>query len=210
MPTIQDILQGNINRVAETQFAIRPMMVNRLKQQIITEDGKKHVGNFDNYHQAWIASFNDKFFDMGTFIRLGSVIEGNLKAYYMHKKNYANNLKLLSDPKYKDNIFQRVQPWQLDNALTLYSKELNFDLSLIPQLPKIQELILHRHLFAHSSGLINDKYIKNLKIITGIDLYNVPYIQSSYPAQDCYWFEPLERLGDFIEESRRFFRHFVN
>jgi hypothetical protein len=208
MPTIKEILQNNINRIAETQFAIRPLLVNRLKSQHLTEYGKEITGGHDNFHDLWIASLNDKFFDMGTFIRLGSAIEDNLKAYYMNKKGYANNLDLIADAKYKENIFQRVQPWQQDDALSLYKDELGFDLTTIPELIKVQEIVNDRHLFAHSSGLLNNKYIKNLKRINGTDLLSNPSITKHYPMEDIYWFEPLNGLATFIEDSRRFFRSF--
>ena len=66
----------------------------------------------------------------------------------------------------------------------------------------------HRHLYAHNSGIIDDDYIAKILKITGIDLLQNPQILNVYPAQDVYWFKPLERINEFIEATKRFFAAF--
>lgn len=205
---MKDYFKREINRVAEVHFLLRPVLSNSLKQQVITDEGRKIVGNFQTYKDLWIASFSDRFFDMATMIRLGSVIEGCLKTYYMYKKGYTNVLQLKADPKYEHNIFQRVQSWQRNGVITLYKNELGYDLSTNLHLVSIQEAMMHRHLYAHNSGIIDDDYISKIQKITGQNIKMIPEIAKNYPTNDTYWFEPLKRLNYFIEESRSFLSDF--
>jgi hypothetical protein len=200
--------QSKLNRIAEVHFFLRPILSSALKKQIITEEGRKLVGDYQNYHELWLSSFGDLFFDMATAIRLGSEIESNLKYYYMDKKGYTNIPQLKADSNYKQNIFQRVQSWQNDGVISLYQREIGYDLTNNPHLQAIQEAMMHRHLYAHSSGIIDDDYINKIKKITGQDISTLPEISASYPANDTYWFKPLKKLEYFIEETRNFFDKF--
>lgn len=85
-------------------------------------------------------------------------------------------------------------------------KRVNVDITVIPELPIVQELVLHRHLYAHNLGVIDDDYISNLKRLTSVDLQANPSVAAQYPAQDVIWFEPLSRLHVFIEAVRSFVR----
>jgi hypothetical protein len=205
---MKDYFKREINRVAEVHFFLRPLLSNSLNKQVITDEGQKIVGDFQTHKDLWIASFSDRFFDMATMIRLGSVIEGCLKAYYMDKKGYANIPQLKADPKYQHNIFQRVQSWQRNGVITLYKSELGYDLSTNLHLVSIQEAMMHRHLYAHNSGIIDDDYIDKIQRITGQNIKIIPEIAENYPINDTYWFEPLKRLSYFIEESRNFLSNF--
>jgi len=205
---MNDYFHQEINRVAEVHFSIRPVLVRALRQQYITDEGRKWVGNFENYYDLWTATFSDKFFDMATAIRLGSVIENSLKRYYMDKKGYINISQLKTDPNYRRGIFQQVQSDQNKGVIWLYNEADIYDLSTNQHLVSIQEAMMHRHLYAHNSGIIDDDYIDKIKKITGQDIKTLPEIAASYPTNDTYWFEPLRRLNDFIEEARRFFNLF--
>src|SRR3990167_6163340 len=105
---VLDEIRNEINRVAETHFFLRPNLTQALQKQLLTDDAKKIVGNHSNYHEFWTATFSDKFFDMGTMIRLGSTIEVCLKRYYMHKKGYTKIPELVIDRNYNQGIFQRI------------------------------------------------------------------------------------------------------
>lgn len=199
----KDTSLNNFNRIAETQFFLRPVIENSLKTQSITEQGKPFVGGANTYYEYWTRSFNDKFFDMGTFIRLGTEIENTLKYYYMEKKSHQNMIDLKNDPYFKLNIFQRVLPWSKNSALELYKNELDIDLTLNSKLNSIQEIMYCRHLFAHNCGLLTDDFIANFHRLTGIDILTLPSAQT-YPSEDTYYFEPLKKLDKFIEESRKF------
>lgn len=204
---MKEFFDKEINRVAEAHYFLRPMLENALKKQIITEDGKKFIGNYENYYEFWINSFSDRFFDMGNMIRLGSVIEKCLKEYYMTSMGYKNLAELYGDSMYKRGIFQRVQDWQgQEGVLFLYKTKLNYNLTENSQIKVVQELMLHRHLYAHSSGLMDDDYIKNLKKITEEDLALDTSVKTHYPREDFYYFKPLERLNYFIEGTRNFFK----
>jgi len=202
---MNDYFRQDINRVAEVHFYLRPVLLKALREQSITDEGRKLVGNFENYYELWTATFSDKFFDMATAIRLGSVIEKCLKNYYMDKKGYINISQLKTDPNYKRGIFQQVQSYQNKGVIWLYNKADIYDLSTNKHLVSIQEAMMHRHLYAPNSGIIDDDYIDKMKKITGQDIKTLPEIAASYPTNDTYWFEPLTRLNDFIEEARKFF-----
>lgn len=194
-----------IERVAETHYMIRPVLKSALTQQVLIQDAQRLFPNCSTYWDVWTQRFSDRFFDMGTLIRAAASVETTLRDYYMFKKGYTNLTQLRQDPRYKENIFQRIMPWNgSDGALPLLLSE-GIDLTALHELTKLQELMLHRHLYAHNLGVIDDKYIKRLKNLTGKDLMLDPAIKGVYPSQDVYWFEPLGRLNVFIEAVRGFF-----
>jgi hypothetical protein len=206
---MNEYFKDRINKVAETQFFLRPFLVSLLKKSKITNEGRALVGNYNTYYDYWQASFNDMFFDMGNFIRLGSEIELCLRQYYMDKKGYNNLLELYQDPNYEKNIFQRIQNWQNKGVINLFKMELGYDLTTNKELIKIQEIMVHRHLYVHNSGLVDDEYIKRIKDITGYDLTQEDeIIRTNYPQNDVYYFKPLKKLNEFIEDCKRFFGNF--
>lgn len=206
---IHDRNQAEIGRIAEVHFYLRFRIRSTLKNSYINPAVKHLVGDYDTEYDLWRGSFGDRFFDMATMIRLGTAVEQNLKHYYMDRKGHATLVELRGDRRFEKGIFQRVQDWQQNGAIRLYKDELGYDLSTNPHLPSMQEMMAHRHLYAHNSGLLDEEYVKNIERITGEDLRARPSLSTSqYPAEDVYWFEPLERLNFFIEEARAFFRPF--
>ncbi len=200
---------GLINHIAETHFHIRHRIIQSLKFPLNPQ--VKHLfHNSETYYDYWVKIFSDKFFDMGTFIRLGSALERILKEYYMENKGYRNLLDLKKDSKYKKGIFQRIQDWQKNGLIQLFNEGLNYDITTNSNLKLMQELMLHRHLYAHNTGLIDDEYIRDLKKLTGVDLMQSPNISKYYPCEDVYYFEPLLKLNEFIEGTRNFFSDFPN
>jgi hypothetical protein len=207
---IQDRLENEINEVAQIHFYIRRVIEAGLKNIMITPEGKAIVGEYNTELARWRGTFADKFFDMSTIIRLGTAIEICLRTYYMDRKSYSTLIDLRSDARYEKGIFQRVQNWQGANGvISLYRGEIGYDLTTNSHLPAIQEAMMHRHLYAHNSWLLDDEYIDKIRQITGEDIRAHPSLaQANYPADDVYWFEPLKRLNVHIEEARRFFRQF--
>lgn len=202
---IKQKLAAELNRVAEAQFYLRPLLSNSLKNQLLTPAAKNQLGNFQNYFEYWEATFGSQFYDMSVMVRLGTIIENCLKYYYMDKKGHQTSASLRADPKYKRNIFQQIQSWNGNNsAISLYSSKLNINLTANSHFASVQEAMLHRHLYAHNSGLVDDDYILHLKQLTGTDITSHPGMQG-YPNEDIYWFEPLQKIPEFIEEARRFF-----
>lgn len=194
-----------IERVAETQYMIRPVLKAALTKQVLMQEGKNMFPNCETYWDAWTQRLSDKFFDMGTLIRAAASVETSLRDYYMLKKGYLNLTQLRQDPKYKQNIFQRIMPWNNSDGAIQLLMSVGVDLTIINELAMLQELMLHRHLYAHNLGVIDDQYIERLKKLTGNDLLADQKISSSYPAQDVVWFEPLGRIDSFIEAVRNFF-----
>ncbi|TLD43480.1 MAG: hypothetical protein JETT_0298 [Candidatus Jettenia ecosi] len=205
---MKKMFRREVNRIAEVHFYLRPLLSSSLRKQLINPDVKTIVGGYENYYDFWHGSYNDRFFDMTTMIRLGTVVENCLKYYYMTRKGHKNLIDLKADPNYKKNIFQRIQNYQSDGALKIYRDALGYELTSNPHLKSMQEAMMHRHFYAHNAGLLDDEYIDNIKKITGADLTADPNIAVSYPHQDTYWFEPLKNLKFFIEEARRFFAQF--
>jgi hypothetical protein len=196
----------DLERVAETHFFIRPVLTSALKKHVLAAEGQKHFPGCSNYHDAWSKSFSDKYFDMGSLIRAAASVETGLRDYYVQKKGYANLTLLHADPQYKQNIFQRIMPWsKKDGAVDLF-KSIGVDITAKQAFPVVQQLMLHRHLYAHNAGVIDAKYIANLKKLTGQDISQEKGVQSVFPAQDVVWFEPLARLNLFIEGARSFLR----
>ena len=197
--------KGELNRIAELHYFYRSILSEGLKTRTITQEGKGIVGNFNTYYDYWIAAHGDRFFDMGTIIRLGSTIESILRNYYMSKVGHKSLLDLRSDQDYRRGIFQRIHPWSgNDTAIALFGRRLGVNLEGVARFKGVQELMLHRHLYAHNCGLLDDEYLGRLKQLTGIDLMGDQGISATYPAQDTYYFSPLNRLNDFIEQSREF------
>ncbi|MGB5234490.1 MAG: hypothetical protein WBN85_04850 [Candidatus Macondimonas sp.] len=196
----------DLERVAETHFMIRPTLRLALNKIVLTAERQAISPGCSTYFDVWTKSCSDKFFDMGTLIRAAASVETSLRDYYTQKKGHVNLSQLRQDPNYKKNIFQRVMPWHGNDGAIALLKTVNVDIAAIPELQTIQELVIHRHLYAHNLGVIDDEYIKNLKRLTAVDLQADPTVAAQYPAQDVFWFEPLGRLPVFIEAVRSFVR----
>ena len=207
---IQGRLQNEINAVAQIHFHISRVIEAGLKSTMITPEERTIVGEYNTELDRWRDTFADKFFDTSTAIRLGTAIEICLRTYYMDRKSYSTLIDLRNDARCKKGIFQRVQNWQGANGvISHYRDEIGYDLTTNSHLHAIQEAMMHRHLYAHNSGLLDDEYIDNIRQITGENIRTHPSLaQSNHPAEDVYWFEPLDRLNLHIEEARRFFRRF--
>lgn len=193
-----------IERVAETHYFARHMLKKALNDYVLTSETKKTFPECSTYWDVWTQRLSDKFFDMGTLIRAAASVETCLRDYYMYKKGYKNLSQLRQDRLYKQNIFQRLMPWNKSDGAIPLLRTVGIDLEKLPELPTIQELMLHRHLYAHNLGVIDDKYINRLRELTGKDLLTNSVVSKQYPDEDVYWFEPLERINDFIETARKF------
>jgi hypothetical protein len=64
--------------------------------------------------------------------------------------------------------------------------------------------MVHRHLYTHRSGLVDDEYISNLHAVTGLDITS-ELTALGYPTDEVYFFRPLSELPRFIEAARKFF-----
>jgi hypothetical protein len=195
-----------IEQVAETHFITRPQMESAFKNIILTEHARNMFPGCNNYLDVWQHRLSDKFFDMSTMTRMGSSIEFVLRDFYMEKKGYLNISELKKDPMFTQGIFQRIMPRSNNNAIDLFMS-IGFDITAFPEFTKIQEIMLHRHLYAHNSGIIDDKYISDIKKLTGLDLTKEGSL-SSYPDDDTFYFNPLKEsnITDYIETIRRFSR----
>src|SRR5215213_1608662 len=115
----------------------------------------------------------------------------------MHRMGHQTLVALKNDPSYSRGIFQRLnisgqnKSTKPDSVVALYQTQIAFDLTSTVNFITIQEIMIHRHLYAHNSGLIDEAYLQDVKRITGNDLLNYSYISQNYPNYDVYWFEPL-------------------
>ncbi len=190
-----------INRVAETHFFVRPVLMRALEGYAVTPEGNAFIGrSYANLKEQWQAEFADRFFDMGTLQRLATSVEQGLR----------ETLRLVAGAQGLDRAYEKGQGifQQLvrpQNLLAIFQAECNYDLTANPAWHRMQVLMAHRHLYAHRSGLIDQKYVDQMALLTDEDL--TPALTAlNWPTVLTYWFRPLDELPSFIEESRRFFR----
>lgn len=195
----------DLERVAETQCHFRPQLERALRNSPLVGPALTMFPGCTTYHDVWESSLSHHFFDMATLVRIASAIESALKNAYMQAKGHNNLKDLRADPNYKMNQFQRILPWHnaTDNGLALLAT-VSVDLRSHSELQMVQEAIFHRHLYAHNLGVIDEQYVDRLKILTGIDLTADPRYSAIFPDQDCYYFDPLTRISDFIKSARGF------
>lgn len=185
----------DIERAAETQFYIRPAIFKALRNQQLQPAAKGIVGNHETYFEMWEAGFGDKFFDMATLIRLATGIENGLRQFH-------SSFKSLSTQR---GFYQRIVR-DTDSA-TLATKLLGdcgYDVRTSPSWRRMREIMLHRHLYAHRSGVVDEQYIDDLKDLTAVDI-RPDLQQHGYPQEDVCWFRPLAQLDSYIEDARKFF-----
>lgn len=196
-----------LEKAAESHFFIRPQIDRALRAHLLTDDTRAFYNQpWETYHDVWIAQLSDKFHDMTTMIRLGSAVETELRGLYMRSKGHPNLLSLKADPDFSRGAFQRIQPWQNTKGSALNTLRLvGYDLSTNPQLLQAQQVMLHRHLYAHNVGVVDNEYIADWKLLTAED--HLPILTlNGYPAADTYWFLPLSKLNEYIESLRGFVR----
>jgi hypothetical protein len=194
-----------LERAAEAHFFIRPLLINALKGNLLTDAARAALGaNHVSYYDFWQASLRDKFEDMTTMIQLGAAVEEVLRDTYMLAKGHANGAALRSDPLYSRGVFQRIMPWQTNaGSASHLLQSVGIDLSSVAKVHAAREAMLHRHLYAHNIGVIDDQYLDDWKQLTGEDL--TPAVSSlGYPTKDCYWFRPLQAITTYIDELRKF------
>ena len=183
----------DVERIAETHYVIRAMMVNALKNQILTPYGRQVTGGHENYFDMWQSGMGDRFFDMATMVRLGTAVEVGLREHH----------RTTGAVPYNNGIYQRlVEPTEL---IELFKHDCMYDLENNPFWASAREVMVHRHLYAHRSGLVDDKYITDLQRITGQDI-RPSLVSMNYPIEQVYWFKPLDKLHDYIESMRSFFK----
>jgi hypothetical protein len=189
MPVKPEII-NNLKRIAEAEGMVMPVLEAALKKNTIPPQLKHKFGNANNLHEMWCNQFGDKFFKMGTFIRLGSEIENGFRHDYMYRKSYSSSQALDNDSAVSGGVFQRLKG---NNTLQdLYKDELNIDLTTITDFTKVQEFMIARHLYAHRAGLLDSKFISDWKSATNEDLsIDQDIVNSGYPQSDVYWFKPL-------------------
>jgi len=185
----------DVERVAATHNMFRPVLVDALKQRSITSEGQAILPfNAGSLFELWERTFADKWFDMGTMIRLGTAIEMGLRSIYTD---------LASEPISRNTrVFQRLAvPTELEEV---FRQQCGLEVGALPEWSTLREIMVHRHLYAHRSGLLDDKYIQDIATVTGSSIREA--VEShGYPEVEVYWFQPLSRLDHFIGASRRYF-----
>jgi hypothetical protein len=206
-PPAPDWWKQPVNRVAEVQFFLRHQLRNALEAQVLADNEhvKRLTGDSRNWLEFWDRQFGQQFFDMATLVRLATTVETLLRDYYRTCLGHPSISALA--PGGGRGVFQRVLPWSNQSVIDLYTADLGVDLTENPELRRVQELMIARHLYGHSSGLVTEEFLDNWEKLTGEDLKRNPRL-SSFPERDVYWFRPLEDLNDFVEDVRRFFRWF--
>ncbi len=193
---------AEVERVAEVHLHLRSRLERALEAVVLTEEGRQFLStDAATYRQYWEQTYGDRYFDMGTLQRLATAVESGLRHYHRAVAGAERGHQVATTDR---GIFQQlVHPAKL---LKLYQDDCGYDLSSNPGWPRMRELVVHRHLYAHRSGLVDDLYINDFREVRGEDL--LPQIASlGYPDEEVLWFSPLKQLGLFIEDVRLFFRH---
>jgi hypothetical protein len=188
-----------LEMAAQTHFFLRPKLVMALEQFVIAEDQRHVVQGAKTYAEYFQVSFSDRFFDSATMMRLGTAIERHLKARYQAISG--GNIAAI-----RKGAFQRIQPnhTKPDDAQHLFNA-IGINLPALADFRAAQEVMLHRHLYAHSSGLLDDSYVKSWRKLTGEDILKRPGC-SRFLLEETYVFQPLQHLPEYIEALRRLFR----
>jgi hypothetical protein len=166
------------------------------------------MGGAETMLDEWDRTLGQQFFDMSILARLASECEVIFRDFYMLRKGHATLALLKLDPAFERGVFQRLLGRPKGCTLQrLFQSELGVDLEAIPHFVKVKELFVHRHLYAHNGGVVDEKYLADLKAVTGVDLLADPrFAESGYPNQDVYWFEPLERVFEFHTAANKMVR----
>ncbi len=91
-----------VERVAETHFFIRPVLLRALEHQHVTDQGRTMSNTHStNWRELWTEQLSDRWFDMATVIRLGTALETGLRDAY-------NRLGQGGDPQGGRGVFQRL------------------------------------------------------------------------------------------------------
>lgn len=199
----------DLERIKQLHWDIRERLLIALQNTPMAPAGIAFTGCL-NYRDFFEKSFNDRFFDMTTMIRLGATIEGHLRQIYMKKKSFNSLGDLRADKKVSKTIFQKIVPeiGQTAGLLTpaqILLLSVGVEIGAMPDFQAIQEIMLHRHLYAHNLGVVDDNYIQKWKQITLEDISD-ELKKSGYPNQDTYWFRPLRKITDYINHLEKFIR----
>lgn len=197
----------SLELAAETHFYFKPLLEKALKNQFLTDDARDHLGqNWATDFERWEGNYSRHFFDMTTMIRLGAAVETSLRDCFMRSKGYATKAELETDPNYRMGAFQRIAAKQnrICDAAGLLSS-IGIDLESMPFLLEARKVMLHRHLYSHSVGVIDQKYVDDWLELTGEDLAANPLL-NGYRQVDTFWFGPLSKLTDNINDLRNFVR----
>jgi hypothetical protein len=188
---------AEVERAAETHYFIRPLLLRALEQQALTDAARQHWNTQAvNWRERWTEQFSDRWFDMTTVVRLGTALETGLRDAY-------GRLSQVGAPPAGRGVFQRLVD-DTDIAAAFVNDCGGLDLRAYTEWMTIREVMLHRHLYAHRAGEVDEKYIDDHIRLTGTDI-RPQLAREGYPAQAVYWFAPLKRIPEFIESTRRFF-----
>lgn len=196
--------KNHFKKIKESDYFIRRKIECDLKNIKFDDEMKKVAGSFDTYFDMWTATYSDKFYDMSTIVRLGTIIEGCLKDYYQDKMGFSNRKELKDHINSSQNVFQQVLPWHTDGVLNRIKNQFSVDPFSISELAILQEAMLLRHLYAHNSGVLDQKFVENYKRLTSVDLSQSSSPYKDFELQDYYYFEPLRNISKYISGTEKF------
>src|SRR5437588_3397147 len=112
-------IPAEVRHAAETQYMIRPQVKSALEgmwidPKVLIAAGHAVDPQTKDYWTWWSKRHGDRFFDMGTAIRLAGGLETGLRDYFGRKRGFANltNLSnfLAQDKRWRGAVFQRIFP----------------------------------------------------------------------------------------------------
>ena len=189
------VRNAEVERIAETHFGLRPLLLRVMEGQLISEEMQGQLPvRAANYREYWEGTYSDRWFDMATIMRLGTAIETGLRDSFYRVAPAGERVDR--------GLFQRlVTPGEIEIA---FQTKCSVDLSAIPQWITMRQIMVHRHLFAHRGGLVDDDYLAQHSMVCGVDI-RADVELLGYPEKDVFWFRPLKDIPYYIEAARAFF-----
>jgi len=163
---------AEVERIAETHFMIRPEITQALRRIRIPSEPhvRKIVGDPETYLDRWQAMYGDRFVDMTTMVRLGTAIETGLRTCH---RAFGGNTS-------GRGLYQRiVRPQEI---VRRFKDDCHYDLSTNSAWDKMREIMVHRHLYAHNSGVVDEKYVQDIQLVTAQSIETL-LVERGYPTK---------------------------
>src|SRR5690242_214354 len=64
-----------VQPLREQHYALRHVLIRALRDFQFSEEAKPYVHEYDDYLEFWQSHYGDRWLDMATFVRLGTVVE---------------------------------------------------------------------------------------------------------------------------------------
>ncbi len=212
---------NSINRIEAAERVLVPILRKALSKRTLTPEMRQVMPEgcetlLDVFHRDHTINF----MRMGSFLRLGATLERFVRAYYMEKVQLTTTAELREDLTalgggFEPFVFRsfylspaRSHPTVVD----LYARRLGINLGDKVGFSSVQEYFIHRALYVHKNGQVDDEYLDQIAALLGKDerdrieaaIMSVSPVEHVEDAH-AYWFEPIDKnLQHYIDRAMRF------